>query len=717
MSCTSEVKISQPGPVLTPGWLPLVAAGYLAIGVVLLWPLAPQMATHMLGSPFGDALLNAWTLAWDAERLGHGLRGLWQAPHFYPANDTLAWSEHLLGIAIFTAPIQWLTGNAIFTYNVALLGSVALAGTGMYLLVHELTGRRDAAWVAGVLFACLPYRVGHLGHLQVLMAGWMPLALAALHRFLRTGSRRALAGFVAAFVLQALSNGYFLFFLSVPVGIIVASHIVHRVSTRPSVAQVVGGLSVAALVILIALAPVIAAYQRVKHDQGFARTRSEMAMYSATPRSFVSASGAQPLWSSWLPSGGPEIDLFPGLTLAALAAFGLVRSWRRPAVRLYGLIGLVACVLALGPRPDVGFGRVSTGPYAWLLAVVPGMEGLRVPARLSMIFYLALTVLAGFGVAWALSRFGRRRAVVAIVLVSAMAVAEGRSSLPTTPIFNPAERSLYEWLGKQPAGPMLELPVGDFRDASLYLWATRLHSNRIVNGYSGAGWALQGLLGGAPSAEIPQAGELLRAARALGLRYVVVHPERYGDTEFAARQIAALARETSHVERVAELGAVVLVLRPTAPAPPSRPPDPPLPLARCDLEASHNAGALGRAVDGEVASRWLTGTAQKGDEWLAVRCRDSRVLTSLELHLDRRSYSDYPRRLAIDVSADGVSFQQLWEGGVVAELAVSVARNDRPSAIRIDVPAVPFRAVRLRQTGQTPRRWFWSIDELQLRGR
>ena len=71
--------------------------------------------------------------------------------------------------------------------------------------------------------------------------------------------------------------------------------------------------------------------------------------------------------------------------------------------------------------------------------------------------------------------------------------------------------------------------------------------------------------------------------------------------------------------------------------------------------------------------------------------------------MNRRSYSDYPRRLAIDVSADSVSFVPLWEGGVVAELAVSVARTDRPTAIRIAVPPAPFRAVRLRQTGQTPR--------------
>jgi hypothetical protein len=113
----------------------------------------------------------------------------------------------------------------------------------------------------------------------------------------------------------------------------------------------------------------------------------------------------------------------------------------------------------------------------------------------------------------------------------------------------------------------------------------------------------------------------------------------------------------------------------------------------------------------------LTGVPQHGGEWLEVRCPVTRVLTSVELQTHRRSYADYPRRLAIDVAADGVSFVPLWEGGVVAELAASVARGDRPTAIRIAVPPAPFLALRLRQTGQTPRNWFWAIDELQLRGR
>ncbi len=713
---TPPVKISQPAARRSSDWL--AVAGYLVVALALLWPLPLKLTTHMTGDPFGDPLLNAWILGWDADRLRHGLQGLWQAPLFYPAPDTLAWSEHLLGIAVFVAPLYWLTGNIVLVYNIALLGSIVLAGLGMYLLARELTGRRDAAWLAGLLFACLPYRVAQLTHLQVLMAGWMPLAMLGLHRYFRTGSVHALAGFVAAYLLTALSNGYYLFFLAVPVSILVGWHLVDRVSRRDRVLPTIGVLVAAVLTILLALAPVIAAYLRVSETQGFTRTRGEMVAYSATPAAYGAVSSSLRFWSASLPTGRNERELFPGLTLAVLAAVGLVAGRRRADVRIYALVALAAFLMALGPEPDLGVGRWRTGPYDWLLWL-PGVSGLRVPARFAIVVYLGLTVLAGVGAAWLLARAAPRLALAAVALVTLGTIVEGLPAIPmapTTPDLSLA-RVAYEWVRDQPRGPMLELPVGGTRQSVRYLAGTLVHGNRIVNGYSGHGSALEDFFGGPPSGEPNNASELVRAARAVGVRYLLVHEHLFSDRAFAAGLVRAVRENHEHVEGVHEFDTTaVVVLRPMPTASPVLL-DPVLPLSGCQIGVSHNADAAARGVDGDVATRWLTGVPQRGDEWLIVRCRDARVLTGLELQVTRRSYSDYPRRLAIERATDGVSFEPLWEGGVVAELAVSVARSDRPTAIRISLPPTPFRAVRLRQTGQTPRLWFWSIDELQLRGR
>ena len=97
-----------------------------------------------------------------------------------------------------------------------------------------------------------------------------------------------------------------------------------------------------------------------------------------------------------------------------------------------------------------------------------------------------------------------------------------------------ADRAAYEWLATQPPGPMIELPLGDPDPAVRYQFRTLIHGNRIVNGYSGYGSALQDFLRGPPSTEGAGADQLAMF-RALGLRYVVIHGQLYGDANVAQR--------------------------------------------------------------------------------------------------------------------------------------------------------------------------------------
>ena len=138
----------------------LIASGFSIAALAATYPLIMHLGS-VLPNDLGDPVLNAWILAWDADRLLHGLSGLWAAPMYFPYEATLAYSENLLGIAIFTAPLQWLTGNPVLVYNVAFLASFVLAGTGMYLLATSITGSRAAGLLAGIAFLCyLSWLVG-----------------------------------------------------------------------------------------------------------------------------------------------------------------------------------------------------------------------------------------------------------------------------------------------------------------------------------------------------------------------------------------------------------------------------------------------------------------------------------------------------------------------------------------------------------------------------
>ena len=100
---------------------------FLGLTCILTYPLVSRLSWSAVG--LGDPMFNGWVLGWVSDRLRHGGVGLFDAPILYPYAHTLAYSEPLLGIAIFVAPVYWLTGNTILTHNVAVLLSFVLAGS------------------------------------------------------------------------------------------------------------------------------------------------------------------------------------------------------------------------------------------------------------------------------------------------------------------------------------------------------------------------------------------------------------------------------------------------------------------------------------------------------------------------------------------------------------------------------------------------------------
>jgi uncharacterized membrane protein len=130
----------------------------------------------------------------------------WHGNIFHPSPLSLTYSEHLLPQAVQGLPAYLATGNIVLAYNLVFLATFALSGLGMFLFVRELTGRARVAFVAGLFFAFVPYRLGQFPHIQTLSSQWMPLALFGLRRYFDTGRLSALAGGVAAFVVQGLST-------------------------------------------------------------------------------------------------------------------------------------------------------------------------------------------------------------------------------------------------------------------------------------------------------------------------------------------------------------------------------------------------------------------------------------------------------------------------------------------------------------------------------
>ncbi|WP_436525151.1 hypothetical protein [Actinoplanes sp. HUAS TT8] len=152
----------------------------LILGAGLTWPTL-RYPLHTLPQDLGDPSRQAWQISW----LGHVLQTnpvkLWQANAYFPTTDSLAYGDSLLGYApaglLGTGPEA-----AVLRYNILFVLAHALLVFGAYVLVRQLGARPTGAAVAAAAFAYAPWRLAQEGHLDIVSAGAIPLALALLAR-------------------------------------------------------------------------------------------------------------------------------------------------------------------------------------------------------------------------------------------------------------------------------------------------------------------------------------------------------------------------------------------------------------------------------------------------------------------------------------------------------------------------------------------------------
>jgi len=705
-----------------------IAAALFAIAsLVVTLPLA-QHPTRTLPSDLVDTLLTTWIISWDADRLRHGLHAVWNAPFYFPYPRTLAFSENLFGVAFLVAPVYWITGNPVLTYNVAFLFSFTLAGLGMYVLVRELTGSRGAAAVAGAYYAFCPFRTAQaqLSHIQMIAIGWLPIALWALHRYFRSFQRAWLALFVAACCLQVVSNTYVAYFMTVPIAVVIACH---AAVSREHVRRWSLDLAAAGIVILAVLAPVAVQYYRVRVDLQQIRSTGEIESGGADLRAyFVPASG---VWRRWLPLPQPifgeaEKELFPGLVGPLLAALALAAaaSRRRPRNRwlvAYGAIALAGFVLSFGPLVRV-WGTVVThhGPYDWLQRLVPGMSGMRAPSRFVVIAITGMSVLIGYGVVLILERVPARARAMAVIVLLAGVVADGWAVPIPIVAYAPRgrleDRAVAEWLRGRPPGVVLHLPLTTTLFQELhYQYATLFHDHPMINGFTGWPSPLLQLLRHprAPLYDYERFPATVTMLRSIGVRYVFVHPGDHNVTQLAngeLRQTVDGFRGSGQLlgeARVLDVYAFELAPLPV-------PADPPalasIPAGEFRVETSQQPERAAFLVDGDNDTRWI-GT-QDGSSTITARFDRPRDVARIELQLAERSLMDYPRDLQIDAEDQAGRVRTLYRATPFTEFFAGFLRDRSYPTLRLDLPPNDTAILRLRDVAIYDS--WWSVYELRL---
>ena len=303
-------------------------AAYIVLTLVYTWPLAAGLGRDVAWD-LGDSVLNMWILAWDCEQILAILGGdfsrattFFNANIFHPAPLPLAYSDHLFAQAVQVLPVYAVSRNPILSYNLLFLSTFVLSGLGMYLLVRELTGNGKAAFVAGLVFAFMPYRLPQSSHLQVLSSQWMPFTLYALRRYFDTRRLRPLAGAVLALAAQNLSSGYYLLYFSPFAAAYAAWEIWRRALWRDR--RMWAQLAVAGALVVVVTAPFLVPYARVRAELDAVRAISEVSRFSADVYSYATAFNEHWLWGARMRAfPKPEGDLFPGFVTLALALIGI----------------------------------------------------------------------------------------------------------------------------------------------------------------------------------------------------------------------------------------------------------------------------------------------------------------------------------------------------------------------------------------------------------
>jgi hypothetical protein len=326
--------------------LPQAVLAGAVYGAATLYYLRPiwEVFGNSLAPNAADPLFSVYILKWVVRQIHLGFPDLWDANFFYPARNTLAMSDHMLGPAF---AIAWLK-NPIAGYNLLVASSFVLSGVATWWVLRRSGLSAPAALFGGAAFAFSPFRISHLNHLMMLTMQWIPLALWSFDRLLAERTVRRGAVFLLCYGLQLTAGCYFAYMIHVPLLAILISRWAAAGRRRLLAAESLRVLVPVAALALGAATALFLPYLRLARQLDMAHEDREigrgggaaLASYlSPAPANLYSLHAPERLWdraglAPWQrPFLRSENALFPGFLPALAAGYGLWEIGRRRRAR------------------------------------------------------------------------------------------------------------------------------------------------------------------------------------------------------------------------------------------------------------------------------------------------------------------------------------------------------------------------------------------------
>jgi len=509
--------------LLTDHALPL--ALYLALALLMTWPMALQVTTAVPGNGF-DTWQNMWNMWWLREALLTAAPPYFTPYLYYPHGASLLLQTLNPINFLVSLPIHALFG-LIVAFNFVVLFSLTMSGYTTYLLARAVLADADqgagarwrAALLAGVIFANSGYLLSQvLGSHTHMLAAWpLPLAVLALHRAATVPAVGRVIRAGGLMALTVLSDWQYLLFTLIWGAWYACALLLFQPRPARASEPVLGGgagagrrwrrardrlvasgapaviaASGLALLLVLPLAVPTARFSAqvpTAETEGGANFRLE---HSADLADFFIPSQIHPLLgrlAEQLQAYKSQTHIqnktvYLGVVSLVLAGFGL----RGRSGRFWLLSALLFAILAMGPQLQV-FGWFTGIPLPGaLLYELPLVRISRYPLRFAVYAVLALAMLAALGARHgfaALERRARRPRQASNLALAGLVGLIALENLTTPfPLVRVAIPPLYAALGRDPAQyAILESPFY-YNTSPVYMLYQVAHGKYLVGGYT-----------------------------------------------------------------------------------------------------------------------------------------------------------------------------------------------------------------------------------------
>lgn len=455
---------------------------YTVLAVVMTWPLATQLSTHLAGGR-DDLMTHQWTFWWVKQALLQGQDPYYTQLIFYPQGVTLlyhnvAWFN--IGVWL---PLQAVLGG-VAAYNISFIAIFALNSFALYLLAREWTANRSAAWIGGLIYGFWPFTQSHYDHPNMILIFWIPLALLFLKRTLERQRKRdaVIAGVCLAMI------GVTRWHLLIMGGVIIGLSVLYTCATqracrtRLALSRLALAGVVAGTLLLPMTLPIVGQLTRQHPEDIFLDEQdigqTDVLAYVLPPRDHPLSSEATLQLSENLVINQTYVP-FLGYVTLALAILGALSNRQQAA--FWVLAALVCILLALGPQLRVNGQLYPDVPMPYRL-VEDLFRVLRKPDRFNVVLGLPLAMLTAFGVQALLQRrqVGRFTGVLAVVLSALILIEYRVAPFPTVQVEVPA---WFSQLAEEPGDfAILDLPMKLETTNKWYMFYQITHGKPLVEG-------------------------------------------------------------------------------------------------------------------------------------------------------------------------------------------------------------------------------------------